>query len=131
MARKATSDNGKRDEIITAAMELFFEKGYDGTSIHAIMRRAGGEVGLFYYYFKSKDEVFDKVLDKFFAGYQKNFAAIADIVYRAPFRALTRFLIYMITETNRFREKYMTHMHRTVRWAIQEYTLTIIEPYLR
>ena len=131
MARKAVSDNEKKEAIISAAMDCFFEKGYDGTSIRTIMKRAGAEVGLFYYYFNSKDEVFDKVLDKFFSGYQKDFSEIADRVYRDPFRTLTRFFLYMIKETERFREKYAEKMHRTVRWAIREHTLTIIVPYIR
>lgn len=131
MARKAVTDGGKRDEIIAAAMECFFEKGYDGTSIRTIMKRAGGEIGLFYYYFDSKDEVFDKVLDLFFAKCKKGFAAIADSVYRDPFRTMTRFFEYMQVETFQFREKYKGKIHRTVLWAIREHMLTIIVPYIR
>lgn len=48
------------------------------------MKQAGGEIGLFYYYFKSKDDVFDKVLDLFFARYQKDFAEIAGSAVGIP-----------------------------------------------
>ena len=41
------------------------------------------------------------------------------------------FFEYMEIETARFREQYAGNMHRTVRWAIREHTLTIIEPFLR
>lgn len=54
MARKPVTDGGKREKIVVAAMKCFLEKGYDGTSIRAIMKKAGGEVGLFY-----KNAVFD------------------------------------------------------------------------
>lgn len=37
----------------------------------------------------------------------------------------------MKSVTREFREKYSANMHRTVRWAIREQTLTIIEPYLQ
>ena len=131
MAKKPVADGGKREEIVAAAMECFLEKGYDGTSIRAIMKKAGGEVGLFYYYFSNKDDVFDKALDLFFAGYQKSFAEIAESAYRDPFRALTRFFEYMKVETIHFRDKYATNIHRTVRWAIREHTLTIVTPYIR
>lgn len=131
MARKAVTDGGKRDEIVAAATECFLEKGYDGTSVRSIMKKAGGEIGLFYYYFQSKDDVFDKVLDRFFSGYQRDFAQIADGVYRDPFRTLTKFFEYMKVETIRFRERYAANVHRTVRWAIRERTLTIIVPYIR
>lgn len=131
MARKAVTEGGKSDEIITAAMECFLEKGFDGTSVRTIMKKAGGEIGLFYYYFENKNAVFDKVLDRFFAGYQKDFAEIVKNAYRDPFRAMTNFFEYMKAGTNQFREQYAENIHRTVRWAIREQTMTIIAPYIR
>ena len=130
MARKAVTDGGKRDEIIKAAQELFFEQGYDGTSVRAIMTKAKVEVGLFYYYFQNKDEVFDKVLDRFFSGYETTFAAIVEHGRRNPCRIMADFFEYMERETDAFRKEYAENMHRTVRWAIREHTLTLIEPYL-
>ena len=62
MARK--TDGGKREEIVTAAARLFMTGGFDGTSVREIMNEAGGEAGLFYYYFRNKDEGFDSVLDR-------------------------------------------------------------------
>lgn len=44
MPKKAVLEGGKRDEIIYAAMELFFEKGYDATSVRMILDKVGGEV---------------------------------------------------------------------------------------
>lgn len=130
MARKPVLTGGKREEIAGAALELFFESGYDGTSVRSIMNRAGGEVGLFYYYFKNKDDVFDAVLDLFFARYDTDFAEIVAHGRRNPCRAMQDFFEYMERETEIFREKYADKMHRTVRWAIREHTLTLIEPYL-
>ncbi|MDD3794880.1 MAG: TetR family transcriptional regulator [Lachnospiraceae bacterium] len=130
MPRKQVVEGGKRDEIITAALELFFTKGYDGTSVRGIMNRAGGEVGLFYYYFKNKDDVFDHVLDRFFAHYDADFASIVARGRRNPCRVMQDFFEYMERETAKFREQYADNMHRTVRWAIREHTLTLIEPYL-
>ena len=130
MTRKAVSDGGKRDKIIKSAQELFFERGFDGTSVRAIMARSKAEVGLFYYYFENKDEVFDKVLDSFFSGYEKNFADIVEHGRRNPCRIMADFFEYMERETEAFRKKYANNMHRTVRWAIREHTLTLIEPYL-
>ncbi len=64
MARKAVVSGGTRDEIIGVAKRLFFEKGFDGVTIRTIQREVGCEVGLFYYYFKSKDQVFDVVMEQ-------------------------------------------------------------------
>ena len=63
MARKPNPEGGKRDEIIAAATELFFTGGFEGTSVRKILGRVGGEVGMFYHYFASKEELFDVVVD--------------------------------------------------------------------
>jgi len=131
MKRKAVSDGGKYDAIVSAASECFFTKGYDGTSVRAVMKKAGAEVGLFYYYFDNKDEVFEKVLDNFFSYYQKGFAAVVEQGRRNPCRIMENFFNYMGMEIVVFRKKYAENMHRTVRWAIREHTLEIIEPYIR
>ena len=130
MAKKTVAEGGKREEIVEAALELFLTQGYDGTSVRGIMSKAGGEAGLFYYYFENKDEVFDSVLDRFFARYDAEFARIVAQGRRNPCRVMQDFFEYMERETERFRERYAGNMHRTVRWAIREHTLTLIEPYL-
>ncbi len=47
----------KREVIISAAMGLFSEKGYQSTSISMIAAGAGISKGLVYTYFKSKEEL--------------------------------------------------------------------------
>ncbi|NCB93385.1 MAG: GNAT family N-acetyltransferase [Clostridia bacterium] len=131
MPRKPVLEGGKRDEIIDVALGLFFEKGYDGTSVRAIQKSVGSEVGLFYYYFKNKDDLFDKVLDRFFKHYIDDFTRIVEHGRRNPCRIMSDFFEYMEVETALFRDRYAENMHRTVRWAIREHTLTIIEPFLR
>lgn len=74
MARKAVTEGGKRDEIIIAATKLFFQNGYEATSVRTIIDSVGGEVGMFYHYFKSKDELFQIVIERFFEDYGKRFA---------------------------------------------------------
>lgn len=131
MGRKAGVETNKREDILRAAQSCFLEQGFDGTSVRTIMKQAGAEIGLFYYYFKSKDDAFDQVLDRFFAGYETDFAAIVKHGRRNPCRVMQDFFEYMERETAAFRENYAGKMHRTVRWAIREHTLTLIEPYLR
>lgn len=76
MARKPVLVGGKRDEIIAKAMILFFENGYEGTSVRMIMDQVGGEIGMFYHYFKSKEELFDKVVEAFFKNYEEKFSGL-------------------------------------------------------
>ncbi|MCR4738857.1 MAG: TetR/AcrR family transcriptional regulator [Lachnospiraceae bacterium] len=76
MARKAVLTGGKRDEITDTAMKLFFENGYEATSVRMIMNEVGGEIGMFYHYFRSKEMLFDRVVQKFFQNYGEKFKAL-------------------------------------------------------
>jgi AcrR family transcriptional regulator len=53
-----TLDNTRRENILRAAREVFFEKGYGGTSMSMIAARVGGSKGTLYNYFSSKKELF-------------------------------------------------------------------------
>ena len=91
MARKAILEGGKRDEIIAAATELFLTEGYENTSVRSILARVGGEVGMFYHYFTSKEELFDVVVDRFFRQYAVDFERMAEVV-RSPEEMVDAFL---------------------------------------
>lgn len=73
MARPKKDPNIKRKEFIEKATELFFEKGYDDTSVQDILSAVGKEGTLspsvFYYYFKSKDEIFEAVMREYVRQY--------------------------------------------------------------
>jgi len=46
-----------RAQILDGALELFAERGYDGTTMRAVAERAGVSVGNAYYYFASKEHL--------------------------------------------------------------------------
>ncbi|MGM0418929.1 MAG: TetR/AcrR family transcriptional regulator [Thermodesulfobacteriota bacterium] len=52
-----------RGKIISAAKELFAEKGYSATSIREIAKKSGLSLGNFYNYFKNKEELFKQTID--------------------------------------------------------------------
>lgn len=123
-------EGGTKNRILEVGNRLFFEKGFDGTGIREIMKEVGADVGAFYYYYKSKDELFEDVLNNFFAPYEVYFEKIASEAEHRPYRALLRFFEYVKLSTREFRAKYDGHIHKTVRWAIREQTLTVLEPYI-
>jgi AcrR family transcriptional regulator len=55
----------RRAELIAAARELFERQGIPKTSISQIVNRVGVAQGLFYYYFKSKDQMVNAVIDSY------------------------------------------------------------------
>lgn len=52
-----------RDQIVSAADALFYERGFETTSFADIAESVGISRGNFYYHFKSKDQILDAVID--------------------------------------------------------------------
>src|SRR5688572_17115475 len=46
-------------ELLDCAQRLFFERGYDGTTVNDIIREAGVSKGAFYHYFVSKEALLE------------------------------------------------------------------------
>ena len=53
----------KRDQIISAADQLFYQQGYEHTSFAHIAEEVKISRGNFYYHFKTKDEILDEVIN--------------------------------------------------------------------
>lgn len=58
-----TKGEGNRQRIIDAADNLFYRRGYNQTSFQDISDATGIPRGNFYYYFKTKDEILNAVVD--------------------------------------------------------------------
>lgn len=54
----------RRADLIAVAQALFFEKGYEATSVDEIIGRAGLSKGAFYYYFPSKEAVLEALAEQ-------------------------------------------------------------------
>lgn len=69
----AEKQNVKR-RIVDAAWKLFYEKGYDDTTVEDIIKLSETSKGSFYYYFGSKDSLLDTlstILDEQYAELEK------------------------------------------------------------
>jgi AcrR family transcriptional regulator len=65
MARISKPPEERRQELIETAHALFLNQGYEQTTVGDIVRQVGVAQGLFYYYFRSKQEIFLAVVDQF------------------------------------------------------------------
>lgn len=54
----------RKNELLEAAGELFLEEGYEDTSVNSIVESIGVSKGTFYYYFDSKKDVVDGLVEK-------------------------------------------------------------------
>jgi len=59
----------RRADILSAASELFREKGIADTPIESIAEKAGMAKGTFYLHFESKDHVVAKLWERYLEGY--------------------------------------------------------------
>lgn len=55
----------RKQEILDTAMRLFYEKGYEKTSIADIAKAIGVAQGLCYRYFPSKEALFDSAIEQY------------------------------------------------------------------
>ncbi|MCR5503857.1 MAG: TetR/AcrR family transcriptional regulator [Lachnospiraceae bacterium] len=126
MARKPVLTGGKRDEILDAAMKLFFKNGYEATSVRMIVNEVGGEIGMFYHYFKSKDMLFDKVVERFFREYREKFEALLSACETREDFVKTFLPLY--EKSMEDFDKLRGNIHWTVQIALHEGTLRELRP---
>jgi AcrR family transcriptional regulator len=62
--RNVKEPEERKKEIIDTAERLFYTKGYAKTKITDIIEEMGMSKGIFYYYFKSKEEVMDAIITR-------------------------------------------------------------------
>lgn len=58
-----------KSRIVSSAWQLFYEKGYNGTTVDDIIALSGTSKGSFYYYFSTKDELLNTlslILDEYY-----------------------------------------------------------------
>ena len=66
-----TKGSANKQKIIDAADRLFYSRGYNQTSFSDISDETGIPRGNFYYYFKTKEEILDAVVDCRVSEFQK------------------------------------------------------------
>ncbi|MDK1493059.1 TetR/AcrR family transcriptional regulator [Sinorhizobium sp. 7-81] len=59
MARIIKSPDVRTSELIDCAQRLFFEHGYENTTVNDVIREAGLSKGAFYHYFASKEALLE------------------------------------------------------------------------
>ena len=76
MTRIVKSPDERRSELIAAAQQLFYTKGYERTSVSDIVKAVSVAQGTFYYYFDSKQAILEALVAELTAQYHVLFEAI-------------------------------------------------------
>lgn len=93
-----------RARILSAALELFAEQGYDATSVNQVVIRAGVTKGALYHYFAAKEdllyEIYRGLLDQQLADLHRITTEEPD-----PSRALRAVINDLVVTTSRYRRE--------------------------
>lgn len=65
MKKGAKPPEERRKELIDVAARLFAEKGYESVAVRDILEDVNGAPGMFYYYFKSKQDIYLAVMEDY------------------------------------------------------------------
>jgi TetR/AcrR family transcriptional regulator, transcriptional repressor for nem operon len=68
MVNQVNQTPDSRTRLVLAAMQLFWEKGYNSTSIADVLRTAKVNSGSLYYFFPGKSDLLAAVLDMYYEG---------------------------------------------------------------
>lgn len=78
MTRATGKHIHRKDEFLLAALELFYTKGYENTTIRDIIGELGVSSGAFYHYFQSKEDVVIALAQSYAAEAAKIIAEISE-----------------------------------------------------
>lgn len=97
MARR--NSRNTRSRIVSASWELFYEKGYDDTTVDDIVERSGTSKGSFYHYFPGKDALLSSLSSLFDEKYEELMSQIQDMDSFSALIFLNRELFFLIENT--------------------------------
>jgi AcrR family transcriptional regulator len=131
MTRVTKNPEIRREELIDIAEELFATQGYDETPVSDIVKKAQVAQGTFYYYFKSKDEILDAIVDRIIydiATFLKEQSQRKDInALQKVINSIQRF-----SQSNVEHEGLISYLHQEknslLHLKIEEKTQTVIVP---
>lgn len=114
--------NQKRDEILDVAEKLFARKGYEKTTINNILHELGIAKGTFYYYFKSKEEVLDSIINRVTEIILQRARSIVSNKELSPVEKIINLILSMNVQEE-IDDEFMTGVHKPENALIHQKSL--------
>jgi AcrR family transcriptional regulator len=130
MKRNSKLPEIRKQELIAAAFKLFSEDGYEKTSVRDILNEVGGEVGMFYHYFKSKDEIFELAVEYFMEQYTTECSTICKGDTVSFLQSLDNLIVFQYESIKTYKEIWSDKIHWSMLSAIYKKTVESIIPYV-
>lgn len=111
----------RKQELIETALKLFLKKGYEKTSIRDILREVKGSPGMFYYYFSSKEEIFEEAIQYYVENYTKELSQIfkdEDLSFQEKYNRIVNAVIKAFEDIRSISNAYFTPQYFPLRVKI-------------
>lgn len=100
----------RKQEFVDTAERLFLEKGYEQTTVADIVREIEVAQGTFYYYFSSKEEILEAIIEKDITALEEN---VRQIMSREDANAAIKLnaIVNSIIGISASRKEIMDYLH--------------------
>ena len=105
-----------REKILNAATKVFFENGFEATSVKMILEEADVVTGSFYHFFSSKEALFEEVVEKFLCNYTEK---VCSILENDALSIYEKFSLFMREVQNASKTYYSVLQGNQLHWTIQ------------
>lgn len=132
MARPRNKDDARRGEIVTAALGLILDTGYNQVTLADIAEQVGVSKGLISYYFLRKEDVFLAVLEQIVGRLTADFEGFCTADVPAPEKLMMIFnnLFGNEKRARRYYTVVIDYMAQAIRERqVREYTQLIYASY--
>jgi len=121
VVRVTKTPEARRTEFLDTAQRLFFERGYEQTSVNDIIAAAGVSKGAFYHYFASKEAVLEAVADRLVT---QSIDQAADVLEDPSLDALAR-LNAFLSGSRRLKVEYAPMLIKSLRVLLRPENLLL------
>jgi AcrR family transcriptional regulator len=132
LARPRSREDGRRDEIVRAALRLILKMGYNQVTLADIAGQVGVSKGLISYYFPKKEDVFVAVLEQIVERLTSDFDSFhrADASSTEKLNMIFNNLFGNEKRARRYYTVVIDYMAQAIRdKQVQEYTEIIYDSY--
>lgn len=135
VSRISKAPEERKKELIEIATKLFELKGYEKVSVRDILAKVNGAPGMFYYYFKSKEDIFLACMETYFDEKLKNKLDILqnkEIDYEERIKILRELIV---KDIGQFTKKYNFSKENSITdnsyrlWELTHYIGKFIDVY--
>ena len=134
-SRISKAPEERKQELIEVATKLFESRGYENVSVRDILSEVNGAPGMFYYYFKSKEDIFLACMECYFSERLKVKVDILknkEIAYEVRIKTLRELIV---NDINQFAQRFdfsadnsiMDNLYRL--WELMHYIGHFVEAY--